>query len=209
MRRTGVAAVAAVLTLGLSLALAISLIGSGNPIATPAGSAGAVVTRALPTLPGPPVMGAPQACAGVGLAAVLHGDPSDQRVAWLENLVDGSRLDVLWPAGYRARFAPSLEVLDASGATVAREGDAIEGACVVGDDQLEVAPEPPMFAVDCGPIPVMECVGGNLTFQVRESLRALFPGRDPDVVRFTATDGAFVVRFEDGGRDEGHVRPGG
>jgi len=69
-------------------------------------------------------------CAGVGLDAVLHGSPNDPYVAWLENSVGGGRDEVLWPAGYRARFSPNLEILNESGIVVLREGDAISGSCV-------------------------------------------------------------------------------
>ena len=70
-------------------------------------------------------------CAGVGLSAVLHGSPNDPHVAWLESNVrsDVRRTEVLWPAGYRARFSPSLEILNESGIVVLREGDAITAGC--------------------------------------------------------------------------------
>jgi hypothetical protein len=70
-------------------------------------------------------------CAGVGLSAVLHGSPNYQHVAWLESNVRGDvrRTEVLWPAGYRARFSPSLEILNESGIVVLREGDAITAGC--------------------------------------------------------------------------------
>jgi hypothetical protein len=210
MTRAGVVAVVVVLILGLALALALAVVGPGGSPRGATGPPGEGQLLDLPTVPGQPaVAGAPLACAGVGLSTVLRGDPADPRVAWLERLADRTRMDVVWPAGYRARFAPRLEVLDASGAVVARDGDAVEGACAIGNDRLEVVPDPPMFAVACGPIPVTECLGGNLTYQVRETLRSLFPGRDPDVVRFTTPDGAYIVTFADGGRYDGHVRPGG
>jgi len=71
-------------------------------------------------------------CAGVGLDAVLHGSPKDPYVAWLENRVGASRDEIVWPAGYRARFSPDLEILNESGIVVLREGDAISGSCVPG-----------------------------------------------------------------------------
>ena len=210
MTRAGIVAVAAVLLLGIVLALGVAVLGPGGSPGDATRPPGEGQLLDLPTVPGQPqVAGAPVACAGVGLSTVLRGDPADPRVAWLERLADRTRMDVVWPAGYRARFAPGLEILDATGTVVVHEGDAVEGACVVGNDQLEIVPDLPMFAVACGPIPVTECVGGNLTYQVRETLRSLFPGRDPDVVRFTTPDGAYVVTFADGGRYDGHVRPGG
>jgi hypothetical protein len=80
-------------------------------------------------------------CAGVGLDAVLHGSPNDARVAWLENKLGGqSRLEVTWPAGYRARFNPKLEILDENGKVVLREGDPVAGACSVGSDSVYLEP---------------------------------------------------------------------
>jgi hypothetical protein len=72
--------------------------------------------------------GIPVACAGVGIDAILRGDATDPRVAWLVNSL-GTRVDVEWPVGYKARFSPKLEVLDAAGTVVLREGDAVTGAC--------------------------------------------------------------------------------
>jgi len=75
---------------------------------------------------------APTACAGVGLDAVLHGSPTDPRVAWLDNeLGSPGRIDVIWPAGYLARFDPSLQILDENGNVVIFEGDRVSGACDV------------------------------------------------------------------------------
>lgn len=73
-------------------------------------------------------------CRGVGLSdAVLHGASDDARGAWLVTR-DGVRLDVVWPPGYRARFAPDLEVLDGGGTLRFREGDEPTGACTTGPD---------------------------------------------------------------------------
>jgi hypothetical protein len=83
----------------------------------------------------PPVSlppGAVEACAGVGLSAVLHGDAADPHVAWLVNDL-GTRIDVMWPPGYRARFTPNLEVLDGSEVVVIRAGDPVTGGCVTAD----------------------------------------------------------------------------
>jgi hypothetical protein len=88
------------------------------------------------------LVGAP--CAGVGLDAVLHGSPTDPRVAWLENNIGGqSRIEVSWPAGYRARFNPNLEILDESGTVVLGEGDAVTGACGYDPDTGVAYLEPP------------------------------------------------------------------
>jgi hypothetical protein len=83
-------------------------------------------------------------CAGVGLDAVLHGSPTDPRVAWLDNNMGGTpRMEVSWPAGYRARFNPNLEVLDENGNVVIREGDAVTGACGNNPDTGMLYLEPP------------------------------------------------------------------
>jgi hypothetical protein len=83
-------------------------------------------------------------CAGVGLDAVLRGSPTDPRVAWLENNMGvQARMEATWPAGYRARFSPSLEVLDEHGNVVIREGDTVAGACGNNPDTGMLYLEPP------------------------------------------------------------------
>jgi hypothetical protein len=75
--------------------------------------------------------GQPVACGGVGYAqeVTIHGSAADPALTWIVFARDGHREDVLWPAGYRARFGPALEVLDPSGAVVAREGELVTGGC--------------------------------------------------------------------------------
>jgi hypothetical protein len=83
------------------------------------------------------------ACAGVGAEAVLRGSPTDPRIAWLEDttsLATSQRRDVVWPAGYRARFSPGLEIVDENGNVVLRDGSKITGLCTGGDVPLM---EPP------------------------------------------------------------------
>jgi hypothetical protein len=97
---------------------------------------------ALPTIPQP----AGTACRGIGLDAVLHGDPADPRLAWLTT-ADRRRIDVVWPAGYRATFRAVgdqrvLEVLDASGTYVIGESDVVHGGCTTPDARV-VLLEPP------------------------------------------------------------------
>jgi hypothetical protein len=77
-------------------------------------------------------------CAGVGTVAELTGDPNDPRVAWVVS--SGKRLDVVFPYGFSARFAPDLEVLDATGVVVARAGDRIDEGCVTGGPMLILLP---------------------------------------------------------------------
>jgi hypothetical protein len=77
-------------------------------------------------------------CAGVGLDAVLVGNASDPAHAWLQR--GAERIDVTWPPGTRARFAPSLEILASDGGVIAREGDHVAGACVLPSGGLYVEP---------------------------------------------------------------------
>jgi hypothetical protein len=51
-------------------------------------------------------------------------------VVWLQDRITGRRIDVSWPSGFRAQFAPALVVIDRDGGVILREGDAIDGACV-------------------------------------------------------------------------------
>ena len=74
---------------------------------------------------------------GIGIDAVLAGDPNDPRVAWLEW---NGRRDIVWPPGFTARFAPNLQVLDGSGTVVFRAGDRISGGCAIGEDLLLIRP---------------------------------------------------------------------
>jgi hypothetical protein len=106
----------------------------------------ALVVAACTSLPNAPgTMGLPtidtrafSGCRGVATEAVLAGDPGDSRVAWL--LEAGKRVDVVFPYGFSARFTPGLEVLNASGAVVARGGDRIEGGCVTDGPLLILFP---------------------------------------------------------------------
>jgi hypothetical protein len=87
--------------------------------------------------------GAQLACAGGAFPGQLHGSAGDPRHVWM-TYPDGSRAEIAWPAGYRARFDPALELLDASGRVVGREGSAIEGGCPTAD--------PKVLRVELGPI---------------------------------------------------------
>jgi hypothetical protein len=97
---------------------------------------------ALPTEP-PVPSGEVEACGGVAIGAVLHGAAADPRAAWLIDDFLGTRIDVVWPPGYRARFTPNLEVLDASGGVVLKAGDPVTGACVVNAAPATLLLEPP------------------------------------------------------------------
>lgn len=71
-------------------------------------------------------------CRGVGLDGILRGSASDSRVMWMVDRGTGQRVEIVWPAGYRARDDFGLEVLDDSGTFVGKEGDHVTGACFTG-----------------------------------------------------------------------------
>jgi hypothetical protein len=86
-----------------------------------------------------------QFCRGIGLDAVLVGDPTDGRLAWLESRINGARMELVWPTGYVARFAPKLEVLDERGRIALREGDTVVDGCheppdAEGNPVVRIAP---------------------------------------------------------------------
>jgi len=68
-------------------------------------------------------------CRGTGTDMVIHGSMFDQLVSWVELPEGGGRVNIVWPVGYRARFVPTLEIVDRTGAIVAREGDRLQGWC--------------------------------------------------------------------------------
>jgi hypothetical protein len=91
---------------------------SAGPVATPR-----VVTVAVPHV----IAGDPDTqtiCNDMLLVGRLRGAEADPRAVWVEN-PSGTRVDLAWPAGFSARFAPGLELADARGAVVARGGDEV------------------------------------------------------------------------------------
>jgi hypothetical protein len=61
---------------------------------------------------------------GSGFEGILR---SDGACVWVESTdisIDTFELNILWPTGYRSRGRP-LEITDASGALIAREGDLV------------------------------------------------------------------------------------
>ena len=168
-------------------------------------SSAAVVgcSRQLPVIPGDPVTGL-QACAGVGLDAFLHGNAGDPHTAWLER-PDGTRQDVLFPAGYTAAFAPTLQVLDPAGRVAMEEGDYVYGACVGAADALVVDPGESL-RLECGPAAAEFCRANA------PSVAANQPGHNHTevaAIRFTSGDGDYVLTFADGSTVEGHTDLGG
>lgn len=72
-------------------------------------------------------------CRGVGTDVIIHGSAADPRVTWVTSPDTNDRTEIIWPVGYSARFVPALEVLDAAGKVVAREGDHLGGWCRTAD----------------------------------------------------------------------------
>jgi hypothetical protein len=70
-------------------------------------------------------------CAGVGIDATLHGSATDPAVTWITT-ANGVRWDAVWPAGFRARFTPGLEVFNQDDRLVLHEGSHISGICSGG-----------------------------------------------------------------------------
>lgn len=149
----------------------------------------------LTTMAGPQGGGA-AACAGVGLSAVLRGSPTDPNLAWIETFPGGGgRREVVWPAGFAARFAPGLELLDGTARIVLRDGDFIEGACGKVGDRLLLAPPFLSLRLDCGPLAASDCTGGRI-HQVAKVNG--WPDRDIAAVQFLAPDGRYRLTFADG-----------
>jgi hypothetical protein len=81
---------------------------------------------------------------GAGFDGILHVDGD---CVWVEDTnveIDKEAFNVLWPAGYRARGEP-LEIIDASGEILARDGDAVSFG--VGDMEQVVIPGCPVRRV--------------------------------------------------------------
>ncbi len=72
-------------------------------------------------------------CRGVGTDVVIHGAAADPKVSWVTSPQTNQRTEIIWPVGYSARCTPTLEILDATGAIVAKEGDHLGGWCKTAD----------------------------------------------------------------------------
>jgi len=134
--------------------------------------------------------------AGIGIAAVLRGSPSDPRVVWLENFLDGGgRQEVVWPQGFSARFAPRLEVLDSGGRIVMREGDYVDSACARLEPGLLYL-SPPFLALrlECGPMSRVQCESAVSTVARANG----WPYRGIAEIEFVTADGQYRLTFDDG-----------
>jgi hypothetical protein len=179
---------------------------NAGPSATNAGPSATNAGPSLPPLATLQVSGPNAICAGVGLIAVLRGNPSDPHLAWIEQFPrGGGRQEVIWPAGFSARFTPLLEILDETGLPLIHEGDFVGGAC--GSPQPgTVLLVPPLLALrlDCGPMPVAEC-GGSRIYRVAEA--NAWPKRAIAEVRFLTVGGRYQLVFEDGSEATGSSVP--
>jgi hypothetical protein len=109
----------------IAAVLVIVIAGFAVPrLGVPLGGGSAAIVRALPALPAPPT-GASVSCDTAGFMGTLAGDVNDPWYAWLVS-GSGDRVDVKWPAGFTARFDPELQIVDPTGATIARTGETIQ-----------------------------------------------------------------------------------
>lgn len=186
----------------LAIALVASIASSAAGCATdrpsdPAGQGRIALPTAHPrTLPSGEIQG----CSETLEPATIHGAPGDRRVAWLVPMGGGRRIDLVWPSGYTARFDPALRVLDQTGAAVLAEGDYLDSTCAIGDPIGRLM-APPFLALrlECGPMEATSC-----TVAVRDVATAAgWPGRPIATLRFTSTDGRYVLVDEGGTQVEG------
>jgi len=118
-----------------------------SPSTPTAPSFAALASGDLPLITHVPIIvpsGGIEVCAGVGLSAVLRGSADDPRLVWLVNQIGSgpqTRIEAVWPAGYRVRFDPKAEILDGSGRVVLSDGDPVTGTCgKQGDGSVYLVP---------------------------------------------------------------------
>lgn len=141
-----------------------------------------------------------QSCIGTGLAAELRGNIADPSVAWLEDLADGSRIEVIWPVGFTARFAPDLEIRDGSDRVLLKTGDYVNGSCGTVDGRLLLAPPFLAYRLECGPVRPSDC-------QVKATHVANangWPVSEIQLVRFLSPH-QYLLRLEDGTEVQGQL----
>ena len=135
----GALALLALTALGTVLVLGVgSSIDSdrGSPPA-PSPTPWGVVLVSVPTYQ-PPSSGQLFLCHDAGVEGLLRGRIGDARVVWIENA--GSRVDISWPPGFIARFAPELELLGPTGDVIAHDGDHVQlGGGYMADEPIFMA----------------------------------------------------------------------
>ncbi len=113
--------------------LAVILAGCGPQESEPSNSrTGGVPLRTFAWIVGED--GQPAICPAFAVvppvSGVLRGDPNDpQEAVWLEGQA-GTRLSIVWPAGFTASFEPNVVLRDERGTVVAVAGDRVELAQV-------------------------------------------------------------------------------
>lgn len=101
-----------------------------------AGGASTAGTVNIPTLPSPSP-GVEVLCASALHAPfTLEGAATASPAVWGVDIAR-HRFGIVWPPGFSARFSPGLEILDTSGAVVARQGT-VSDAGGAGDDPFYV-----------------------------------------------------------------------
>ena len=112
------------------LVLAATLVGCAPSESVPPGVIGTGPDRLrtftwMTSLDGGPV-GCPAFAAAHPVSGILRGDADDpQEPIWLEGQA-GTRLSIVWPAGFTASFEPDAVVRDERGVVVAVAGDSVE-----------------------------------------------------------------------------------
>jgi hypothetical protein len=61
-------------------------------------------------------------CALMSLDGTIHGDRWASPPVWVDGDPE-AHVEIVWSAGYSARFTPNLQLIDEHGNVVAREGD--------------------------------------------------------------------------------------
>jgi hypothetical protein len=120
------------LVIGIGVLIA-GCVGTGPGSATPASTGQAL--RTFPVYGS--TAGAQVACPAFAVTpdvvGALAGSASDPELVWLTASA-GTRMSVVWPAGYRVAFGPDAAIYDAEGKLFARAGDTIRlGQVRLGD----------------------------------------------------------------------------
>lgn len=69
--------------------------------------------------------------AGPNVSRTVHGDSTGtEGVVWVDRA--GTRFEIRWPAGFTARFSPTVEVVAPSGKVVVKEGEDLDAVADAG-----------------------------------------------------------------------------
>lgn len=95
-------------------------------------------TREAPTVPHVQAAGPLLCPPALFMPFRLRIDPAVSPPVWGEWQADGSRFDILWPAGFSIRLAEKPVLLDPDGAVVGQDGNLITDAGGSGGDPATV-----------------------------------------------------------------------